>query len=86
MDTGQDSKPRPTASPPLARKGGRSVHRSSERSGSGPAEIHLKGACHDRVIAKKEVQREIPNILCEVFREEISYRAQARKFLWEFFD
>ena len=86
MGFGQDSEPRPVASPPLARKGGRSGHRSRGPSGAGPSESYVTVQYRERAIAKEEVHSEIPNIVSEVFKEEISYRAQARKFLWEFFD
>jgi hypothetical protein len=86
MDSGQDSKPRPLASPPLARMGEHSAHKPRGRSGTSRLEDHLTIAYRDRAIAKKDVQSEILILESEIFKEELSYRAQARKFLWEFFD
>lgn len=82
----QDSKPQPAASPPLARHGERSVRRPRSRPSAGRAESYVTVEYSDSAIAQKGLRGENPNFVSEIFKEELSYRAQARKFLWEFFD
>jgi hypothetical protein len=86
MDTGQGSNPRPSASSPSLRQGGHPAHaRRSLPQASRPEKrvtVHYGG----RAIAKEEVHSEISNFVSEIFKEELSYKVQARKFLWEFFD
>lgn len=86
MGSGQDSKPLPVASPPLARKGGHAAHRPRTRSAASPPENFVAVEYRELSVVKDELHSEIPNILSEVFKEELSYRSQARRFLWEFFD
>lgn len=86
MGSGQDATPRPVASPPLARKGEHSGHRPRGPSGASSQENYVTVQYRERALAQEEIHSEIPNIVSEVFKEELSYRAQARKFLWEFFD
>lgn len=86
MDTGQGSKSRPAASPPLARQGEHSAHRPGSRSGAARPDRHVTIHYGGRAIAKEQAHSEISNFVSEIFKEELSYRVQARKFLWEFFD
>ena len=86
MGSGHQSQPRPVAQPPLARKGGQFAYRPSGRSAASPPESYVAIQYRAQAISKEEVHGEIPNIVSEVLKEELSYRAQARKFLWEFFD
>jgi hypothetical protein len=82
----QDSKPQPAVSPPLARHGEHPSRRPRSRPGAGRPENYVTVEYSDRAFAEKGAHGEITNIVSEIFKEELTYRAQARKFLWEFFD
>ena len=82
----QDSKLQPAASPPLARHGERSARRPRSRPVAARPESHVTVEYRDRAFEQRGVHGEITSIVSEIFKEELSYRAQARKFLWEFFD
>lgn len=86
MGSGQDAKPRPVASPPLARKSRYAGNRPRGRSEVSSPESSVTVQYRECAFTTEEVHSEIPNIVTEVIKEELSYRAQARKFLWEFFD
>ncbi len=91
MALAENSMPQPLALQPLAHKtvrnkSGGSEHPPRDRSGtirSRPVEGVQQ---HHRAISRDKPQEEIPNFVSEVFMEEYSYRTQARRFLWEFFD
>lgn len=82
----QDSKLQPAASPPLARHGERSARRPRTRPAAPRHENYMTVEYSDRALAQRGVHGEMTSIVSEIFKEELSYRAQARKFLWEFFD
>lgn len=86
MDSGEVSRPRPSASPPLARKGGQSGHRSQLRSPDSPPQPSISIQYYERVATTEERNNDFSNIVSEIFKEDLAYRALARKFLWEFFD
>lgn len=80
-----ESKKTAMFSPPPARKCGSSARRPlrSETSRS-QSNAHVSGV--NGAVSVEGLRRETPNIVCEIFREDIAYRSQARNFLWEFFD
>jgi hypothetical protein len=91
MGSGDLSIPRPSASPPLApkatsAKGKRTGRRLRERPEAGPSQ--QKVIIRHRNYFIEERNGEVLNAACacEIFREEVSERAMARKFMWEFFD
>jgi hypothetical protein len=91
MGSGENAIPRPLASPPLAQKtalikGGHTRHRSGARPGVSRSQSYESIENRNRTIVNEELCLEVSNYVCEVFKEDISDRAQARKFLWEFFD
>lgn len=90
MTSGGMSKPGPSASPPLTRETGRAkTGRSEHRRGRAPA-IHPQAGvtlqCSGSVSTVEESKTEFTSVISEIFKEDIAYRTQARKFLWEFFD
>lgn len=91
MSSGENTMPRPLASPLLAPKavqikGGHTGHRSVGRSDAGHPRAYESIQGRDRTISKEKQRNEISLFVCEIFKEDLSDRAQARKFLWEFFD
>jgi hypothetical protein len=91
MGTGENSKPTPLASQPLAKKmiqkkDEPARHRPRHRPETGGAQCHVAIESVENAIWEEKLQSGNPNFVSEIFKEEISYRAQARKFLWEFFD
>lgn len=91
MGSGENSRPAPLASPPLAKKEvqteGEPVHHRPRRpSAGGRSQSHVAIQFRKTRFWEDKQHEAIPISVSEVFREELSYRAQARKFLWEFFD
>ena len=86
MGSSENSTLGPLASPPPAGKGGRSEHRLRGRPAANRTQPSLTLQDRSRGVSSKGRHGEISEIVCELFREDLSYRAQARKFLWEFFD
>lgn len=91
MGSGENSRPAPLASPPLAKKDvhteGEPVHHRPRRApGDSGSLSHAATPIRKAKFWEDKQQKAVPISVSEVFREELSYRAQARKFLWEFFD
>lgn len=86
MDSGKVSKPQPAASPPLAGTGRLSGHRSRSRSPEVRPESSVSFQYYEHVSTTEELNSDFPEIVSEIFKEDLTYRALARKFLWEFFD
>ena len=91
MGSGENSKPTPLASQPLAQmiartKGESARRRPRRRPQGGGSQFHAAIQTVEGAAWEGKLRSDIPSFISEVFKEEISYRAQARKFLWEFFD
>lgn len=92
MRSGGHAKPRLAASPPSAHgdvlKGVQSGSRLHDRSGNRLAQRRATIFSQSYAISTAELSSEILTLACagEIFREDLSERAQARKFMWEFFD
>jgi len=84
MSANESSKPPPSTSPLRAEQ--------RERSGRRPCRpvanrTHPIGTLQywGHVISIAELDCD-PATIADIFKEDVSYRAQARRFLWEFFD
>jgi hypothetical protein len=91
MDSGDVLRLRQLASPPPAQeaapaKGGRTGHRSRGQSAVGRPQPCVTLQHRERTFSIEEPNHEMPTIVCEIFSEDLSYRVQSRKLLWEFFD
>lgn len=86
MNSGELSRPGPLASQPLARKGAQSGHGSRARLKGNRPQTCAVVQHHELSLSMEQLNNETPIITCEIFKEDVSYRAQSRKFLWEFFD
>lgn len=87
MSSTKDVALRPWASPPLAtQRGLRSG--SYLRAQSETMSVRSSAIGPDRgfEIPNGELTSEITDVVFDIFKEDRSDRAQARKFLWEFFD
>lgn len=86
MSSGEYPTFRPLASQPLAPNGRRLGVGLRGRSGAYRAEPSVTHQRHGCGISNQERLSDISDIVCEVFKEDLYNRVQARKFLWEFFD
>lgn len=90
MSSGEVSKPGPSASLPLTRelarkKAGHSERRRGGRT-AGRSQSGVSVQYVETVSSAEDLKSEFPSIMSEIFKEDLAYRALARKFLWEFFD
>lgn len=86
MGSGEYSMLRPLAPQPLAVEDRRSGIGLRGRSGANRGESSVTHSRHSCGNSSQERLSDISDIVCDLFREDLSNRAQARKFLWEFFD
>ncbi|HEV2325642.1 MAG TPA: hypothetical protein VGS10_16950 [Terracidiphilus sp.] len=71
----------------MVRTKGESARRRPRRlPEAGGSQFHAAMQTIESAAWQGKVRSDIPSFISEVFKEELSYRAQARKFLWEFFD
>jgi len=83
MGSSEASMPALLSSPPLRQdspSGCRACRKGAKRQ-----QANGKVQCRDRVISIDELDCDPANIAA-IFKEDLSERATARKFLWEFFD
>jgi hypothetical protein len=85
MGSGENSTLRPLASQPLAENDSR-FGCGLRRWGANRAELSVTHQHHGSGISDEAWPSDISHIVYEFYKEDVSNRAQARKFLWEFFD
>jgi hypothetical protein len=94
MSSGDVSRPGPSGSQPLARehghtKPGRSEQRRRDRTPGSRPQTGVTVQRFESISSTQETQElrsEFPSVISEIVKEDLTYRAQARRFLWEFFD
>lgn len=85
MNSAENAMSPPLSSSPPVRKAGTSGRRPCRPRTTRPQpDRNLQH--RDRGISVEELNCEPLTVVCEVFKYELPLRAQARRFLWEFFD
>jgi len=84
MGSNEVTMPALLTSPPPAGQNDGSASRSGQQAANRP-QVTGKVQCRDRVISTDGIDCDPANIT-DIFKEDLIYRAQARRFLWEFFD
>jgi hypothetical protein len=86
MSSGENPMLRPLASQPLAPNDLSTGVGLRGRAGANRAECSVTYSHYGCRISNQERLSNISDIVCEIYKEDLANRAQARKFLWEFFD
>jgi len=91
MSSGDVSRPGPSGSQPLARehghtKPGRSEQRRRDRMPGSRPQTGVTVQHFESISSTEELRSEFPSVMSEIVKDDLTYRAQARRFLWEFFD
>lgn len=80
MRSGEQPMPEPLNSAPLA------AYRLYGRSQANIVEVSAFLQYREQTTLNGDLNSEIDDIVHEIFKEDLSDRAQARQYLWEFFD
>lgn len=81
MNSSETTMPPPLSAQPLSRQAARRPYRPRRNR----PQLNGKFQYRIHAISIEELDCDPVNI-AEIFKEELSYRAQARRFLWEYFD